>query len=253
MRSTSKWYPTARRLWRAELRWLHTRRLHPHVSMLHPSTWIEQTLHMACSSDSEPARAKGHRTVGYPGWHMGWARERARRLSVSAACTGQRPTYQPQPGAWATALTGRGAPLYIPFYIWSGGARTEQACSIDEGMAGVSTNRSVGSVLIAVLAAAAAVAQDDQPGAGSSSACSRRPVVFAFGDSNTDTGGAVAGMGYYFPLPEGRAFFHRSTGRLCDGRLVIDYLCESFHSTSFLAAIYCRRVCVCGVVCVTNN
>jgi hypothetical protein len=59
--------------------------------------------------------------------------------------------------------------------------------------------------------------------------CPRRPVVFAFGDSNTDTGGAVAGMGYYFPLPEGRAFFRRSTGRLCDGRLVIDYLCESFH------------------------
>ncbi|TVU24211.1 hypothetical protein EJB05_26630 [Eragrostis curvula] len=36
-------------------------------------------------------------------------------------------------------------------------------------------------------------------------------------------------MGYYFPLPEGRAFFRRSTGRLCDGRLVIDYLCESLN------------------------
>jgi hypothetical protein len=96
--------------------------------------------------------------------------------------------------------------------------------------AGVSTNRSVGSVMITVaVLAAAAAAQDDPPGAGSSSACPRRPVVFAFGDSNTDTGGAVAAMGYYFPLPEGRAFFRRSTGRLCDGRLVIDYLCESFH------------------------
>ena len=57
--------------------------------------------------------------------------------------------------------------------------------------------------------------------------CARRPVVFAFGDSNTDTGGVAAGLGYYYPLPEGRAFFRRATGRLCDGRLVIDYLCES--------------------------
>ncbi|WVZ71288.1 hypothetical protein U9M48_019890 [Paspalum notatum var. saurae] len=68
---------------------------------------------------------------------------------------------------------------------------------------------------------------DDDP--GSSSPCARRPVVFAFGDSNTDTGGVAAGLGYYFPLPEGRAFFRRSTGRLCDGRLVIDYLCESLN------------------------
>ncbi|GJN05347.1 hypothetical protein PR202_ga22968 [Eleusine coracana subsp. coracana] len=83
-------------------------------------------------------------------------------------------------------------------------------------------------VMVTVLLAAAAVAQED-PGEGGSSACSRRPVVFAFGDSNTDTGGAAAGLGYYFPLPEGRAFFRRSTGRLCDGRLVIDYLCESLN------------------------
>lgn len=57
--------------------------------------------------------------------------------------------------------------------------------------------------------------------------CARAPVVFAFGDSNTDTGGIAAGLGYYYPLPEGRAFFRRATGRQCDGRLVIDYLCES--------------------------
>ena len=67
----------------------------------------------------------------------------------------------------------------------------------------------------------------DDPAA---TACARRPVVFAFGDSNTDTGGVAAGLGYYYPLPEGRAFFRRATGRLCDGRLVIDYLCESSSS-----------------------
>uniref|UniRef100_A0A0E0JHY6 Esterase n=2 Tax=Oryza punctata TaxID=4537 RepID=A0A0E0JHY6_ORYPU len=87
-------------------------------------------------------------------------------------------------------------------------------------------------VMMAAAAAAVAVAAGeddagDQP--PPSASCARRPVVFAFGDSNTDTGGIAAGMGFYFPLPEGRAFFRRATGRLCDGRLVIDYLCESLN------------------------
>ncbi|KAK1664631.1 hypothetical protein QYE76_052790 [Lolium multiflorum] len=73
-----------------------------------------------------------------------------------------------------------------------------------------------------LLLAAATAGADEAP-------CTRRPVVFAFGDSNTDTGGAAAALGNYFPLPEGRAHFRRSTGRLCDGRLVIDYLCESLN------------------------
>ncbi|CAM0881134.1 unnamed protein product [Alopecurus aequalis] len=64
---------------------------------------------------------------------------------------------------------------------------------------------------------------------GETAPCTRRPVVFAFGDSNTDTGGIAAALGNYFPLPEGRTHFRRSTGRLCDGRLVIDYLCESLN------------------------
>nr|CAB3473061.1 unnamed protein product [Digitaria exilis] len=85
-------------------------------------------------------------------------------------------------------------------------------------------------VVAALVAAATAAGQGgggDDPGAGAS--CARRPVVFAFGDSNTDTGGVAAGLGNYYPLPEGRAFFRRATGRLCDGRLVIDYLCESLN------------------------
>ncbi|KAG0472107.1 hypothetical protein HPP92_016653 [Vanilla planifolia] len=56
-------------------------------------------------------------------------------------------------------------------------------------------------------------------------------VVFNFGDSNSDTGGLSAGLGYIFPLPHGRIFFHRSTGRLCDGRLVLDFLCENLNSS----------------------
>uniref|UniRef100_A0A0E0HN99 Esterase n=1 Tax=Oryza nivara TaxID=4536 RepID=A0A0E0HN99_ORYNI len=89
------------------------------------------------------------------------------------------------------------------------------------------------AVTMAVAVAAGEISDDggDQPSPSPSpsASCARRPVVFAFGDSNTDTGGIAAGMGYYFPLPEGRAFFRRATGRLCDGRLVIDHLCESLN------------------------
>ncbi|KAG6645866.1 hypothetical protein CIPAW_08G153000 [Carya illinoinensis] len=54
--------------------------------------------------------------------------------------------------------------------------------------------------------------------------CKRPPVIFNFGDSNSDTGGLVAGLGFPVNFPNGRAFFHRSTGRLSDGRLLIDLL-----------------------------
>ncbi|XP_057790371.1 GDSL esterase/lipase LIP-4-like isoform X1 [Salvia miltiorrhiza] len=62
------------------------------------------------------------------------------------------------------------------------------------------------------------------------SQCSRKAVMFNFGDSNSDTGGLAAAMGYEFGYPDGRAFFHRPTGRLCDGRLIIDFLCENVKS-----------------------
>uniref|UniRef100_A0ACD5UJN6 Uncharacterized protein n=1 Tax=Avena sativa TaxID=4498 RepID=A0ACD5UJN6_AVESA len=78
------------------------------------------------------------------------------------------------------------------------------------------------AVTTLVVALTLTFADDEAP-------CTRRPVVFAFGDSNTDTGGTAAALGNYFPLPEGRTHFRRSTGRLCDGRLVIDYLCESLN------------------------
>ncbi|KAK2977196.1 LOW QUALITY PROTEIN: hypothetical protein RJ640_008821 [Escallonia rubra] len=64
--------------------------------------------------------------------------------------------------------------------------------------------------------------------------CKNPPVIFNFGDSNSDTGGLVAGLGFPVNLPNGRTFFGRSTGRLCDGRLVIDFLCQSVN-TSFLS------------------
>ncbi|EOA36554.1 hypothetical protein CARUB_v10011694mg [Capsella rubella] len=61
--------------------------------------------------------------------------------------------------------------------------------------------------------------------------CQSPPVIFNFGDSNSDTGGLTAGLGYYIGLPNGRSFFRRSTGRLSDGRLVIDFLCESLNTS----------------------
>ncbi|RVX01587.1 GDSL esterase/lipase [Vitis vinifera] len=59
------------------------------------------------------------------------------------------------------------------------------------------------------------------------SACTEeRPILVNFGDSNSDTGGVLAGTGLPIGLPHGITFFHRGTGRLGDGRLIIDFFCE---------------------------
>ncbi|XP_071698769.1 GDSL esterase/lipase At1g09390-like [Rutidosis leptorrhynchoides] len=63
--------------------------------------------------------------------------------------------------------------------------------------------------------------------------CSSRPLIFNFGDSNSDTGGLVGGLGYTIDPPYGRTFFRKSSGRLSDGRLIIDFLCQSM-KTRFL-------------------
>ena len=52
----------------------------------------------------------------------------------------------------------------------------------------------------------------------------RPPVVlFNFGDSNSDTGGVAAAGGIRIMPPEGRTYFRRPTGRLSDGRVIIDF------------------------------
>ncbi|XP_006480703.1 GDSL esterase/lipase At1g09390-like isoform X1 [Citrus sinensis] len=61
--------------------------------------------------------------------------------------------------------------------------------------------------------------------------CKNPPVIFNFGDSNSDTGGLFAGLGFPVDLPNGRTFFGRSTGRLSDGRLLIDFLCQSLNAS----------------------
>lgn len=50
------------------------------------------------------------------------------------------------------------------------------------------------------------------------------PAVFNFGDSNSDTGGLVAGVAFPLGPPTGQTYFNESAGRFCDGRLIIDFL-----------------------------
>ncbi|KDP21506.1 hypothetical protein JCGZ_21977 [Jatropha curcas] len=53
------------------------------------------------------------------------------------------------------------------------------------------------------------------------------PAVFNFGDSNSDTGGLVAGVSFPVGPPNGQTFFLEPAGRFCDGRLIIDFLMEA--------------------------
>lgn len=56
--------------------------------------------------------------------------------------------------------------------------------------------------------------------------------IYAFGDSFTDTGNTRSvsgptGFGHVSSLPYGSTFFHHSTNRYSDGRLVIDFLAQT--------------------------
>ncbi|KAD2803952.1 hypothetical protein E3N88_37329 [Mikania micrantha] len=53
------------------------------------------------------------------------------------------------------------------------------------------------------------------------------PAIFNFGDSNSDTGGLLAMFGETAVRPpNGETFFHSPAGRVCDGRLLIDFIAE---------------------------
>ncbi|XP_077227339.1 GDSL esterase/lipase At5g14450-like isoform X2 [Tasmannia lanceolata] len=51
------------------------------------------------------------------------------------------------------------------------------------------------------------------------------PAIFNFGDSNSDTGAISASFLQVLP-PNGETFFHKPSGRVCDGRLLIDFIAE---------------------------
>ncbi|CAO2817355.1 unnamed protein product [Amaranthus hypochondriacus] len=55
---------------------------------------------------------------------------------------------------------------------------------------------------------------------------SKKCVLFNFGDSNTDPGALMTALGLYLGPPSGQQFFHRPTGRFCNGRLYIDFISQ---------------------------
>ncbi|XP_009796574.1 GDSL esterase/lipase At1g09390-like [Nicotiana tabacum] len=59
------------------------------------------------------------------------------------------------------------------------------------------------------------------------SQCNGNLVIINFGDSNSDTGGYVIIRGMIGQLPKKHTINHDLAGRMCDGKLVIDFLCES--------------------------
>lgn len=56
------------------------------------------------------------------------------------------------------------------------------------------------------------------------------PAVFNFGDSNSDTGDLVAGVGDHLEPPNGQTYFKGPSGRFCDGRLILDFLSKNYDS-----------------------
>lgn len=72
--------------------------------------------------------------------------------------------------------------------------------------------------------------------------CSFR-AIFNFGDSNSDTGGLSAVFGQA-PPPNGETFFHSPAGRVCDGRLLIDFIGKLCHSFFYV---------ICFIVPATQN
>lgn len=108
--------------------------------------------------------------------------------------------------------------------FWSGGGQQQGTAGAGVAVAGRGG------------AAAAAAASTSSPTTSARS----QVVIFNFGDSNSDTGGWAAAFGMSIALPQGRTYFRRPTGRLSDGRLVIDFLCESLntpHLSPYLKAL----------------
>jgi hypothetical protein len=53
------------------------------------------------------------------------------------------------------------------------------------------------------------------------------PAIYNFGDSNSDTGGISAAF-QPIPAPYGVGFFHKPFGRDSDGRVILDFIGNSF-------------------------
>ncbi|KAL5558408.1 hypothetical protein UlMin_034619 [Ulmus minor] len=53
-------------------------------------------------------------------------------------------------------------------------------------------------------------------------------AIFNFGDSNSDTGGLASAFPAFLPPPYGETYFREPFGRFSDGRLVIDFIAQSY-------------------------
>ncbi|CAN6280600.1 unnamed protein product [Urochloa humidicola] len=99
---------------------------------------------------------------------------------------------------------------------------------------GMASNR-----LLLVLPLAVAMVAVASAAAAAPPAASAFRRVYAFGDSFTDTGNTHSttgpySFGYVSSPPYGATFFHRSTNRYSDGRLVVDFLAEELKLPSYL-------------------
>ncbi|KAL5558410.1 hypothetical protein UlMin_034621 [Ulmus minor] len=54
------------------------------------------------------------------------------------------------------------------------------------------------------------------------------PAIFNFGDSNSDTGGLASAFPAFLTPPYGETYFREPSGRFSDGRLVIDFIAQSY-------------------------
>ncbi|XP_057442692.1 GDSL esterase/lipase ENOD8-like [Lotus japonicus] len=68
------------------------------------------------------------------------------------------------------------------------------------------------------------------------------PAIFNLGASNSDTGGLGAAFGELKSpkSPNGETYFHRPSGRFSDGRIILDFIAESFglpHVHSYLNSL----------------
>ncbi|TVU44108.1 hypothetical protein EJB05_03541 [Eragrostis curvula] len=103
----------------------------------------------------------------------------------------------------------------------------------------MATSRLLVVVFLAMAVSVAEMAVAAPAAAPSSSSSSPFRTVYAFGDSFTDTGNTHSttgpySFGYVSSPPYGATFFHRSTNRYSDGRLVVDFLAQRLALPSFL-------------------
>ena len=133
-------------------------------------------------------------------------------------------------------------PLRVRYYIVMGAVaaavvlatlRYMPGPAIPATTAASATTTTSGAVVRSAPAAAAAAVEEEGEEQAQEEGRKRKRrkgdgvVLFNFGDSNSDTGGVAAVMGIRIAPPEGRAYFHHPTGRLSDGRVILDFICES--------------------------